>query len=248
MWLTTRNQVMEEEMEIEGNKNDLLCEMLEKEHMTYSVTSDSIIIHTLTDGLMSIEDGIEVDVIASLRDGFITIQLDLIKLNENEQNILDPLLLNWLMKANYITNMCKFGFSSYGLSLSLDFDVRDFKGYVITHGFVALLEAMDIYSDIIYEWFDFVEETLNPNFKKLKKAQAEKYIEYLQKADLQKAQIEGNKETEIRGLIMRIITGFVNITKPMSMNNELIPSILGVPKKSIEPLLITPTKDENQIF
>ena len=238
------------EEEIEDNNNDLLCEILEREHMVYSVTSDLVIIHSKGDDLITaIEDDVEFDLIASLRDGYITTELDLIKLNENEQTTLDSVLLNALMRANYIINTFKFGFSSYGLCLSLDFDTKTFNSDAISSGYIALLDAIQIYSDILSEWFDFVEETLNPNFKRLNKNQAEQYIEYLQKVDLQKAQIEGDKETEIRGLIMRIIKGFAKKLNLVRIDDGLIPSILGVPKKSIEPLLTTLTKDDdNRIF
>ncbi len=232
MWITGGNQPVRRE-----NEKVLLCRLLNEAGLVYSVTPDLILIPFRSDGSEFIEDGAEINLVAFWTDGWITIALNLIELEENEQGALDSAFLAALMKANYMMNICKFGFSSYGLSLLVDFDSRNLQHEEIESGISSLLNGLEVYLSILYEWLNYVRQTLNLNLQGLNEAQVTEHIKYLQEVDLQEAQRRGDKETGIKGLIVRSLTGFAKVAGTVAIGG-IIATGLGIPAEAMMPFLL----------
>ena len=93
----------------------------------YTIYDDHIRIpYTISESGLS-GDGTEVELIATYYRNIITIQMVLAELDEDEQLWLDPMLMHSLLAANFKLDICKFGFSPYGLSLLVDLDARNLQ-------------------------------------------------------------------------------------------------------------------------
>jgi hypothetical protein len=193
--------------------------------------ADGIIIPFSSDGSEMIEDGTEIDLLASYTDGWITIQLNLMELDENEQEVLDPALLTALLRTNYALNICKFGFSPYGLSLLIDYDTRNLQYEEIESGIGSLLYGLDVYVTIVAEWLNYVLQIAELEFQELNEAECRK----LQETNLAEVKNEENQEAGLKTQAIRALTGIMKAGGTAAVFTGL-GTLIGLPVDLMGPI------------
>ncbi|KGK99733.1 hypothetical protein LI82_00495 [Methanococcoides methylutens] len=124
----------------------------------YTIYDDHILIpYTISESDLS-GDGTEVELIATYDRNIITIQMVLAELDEDEQLWLDPMLMHSLLAANFELDICKFGFSPYGLSLLVDLDARNLQCKEVESGIDSIFDGFATYLEILNAWFVYLIE------------------------------------------------------------------------------------------
>lgn len=97
-----------------------------------------------------------VDLIASAGEERISIEMNLLELDEDEQAMLDAALMVGLLTANYDMDYCKFGLAPYGLSLLIDFDAYTLDRDQLQEGIYELFDGFEMYLMLLTEWFHYL--------------------------------------------------------------------------------------------
>ncbi len=194
---------------LKGYEAPLLCRLLEESGLVYEAARDHILIPFSGVGSDIIEDDVEIDLISTWGDDFITIQLVLMELDESEQGALDPALLAALLQANYVMDICKFGFSPYGLSLLVDFDARNLQREEIESGILSILGGLELYVTILTNWLAYIQQTMELDFQDIYEPYWVEYAEEQKIVNLQNA--EGNRDTSLKTQIIRGLVGVAKV-------------------------------------
>lgn len=184
-----------------------LCRLLDEAGLVHIRNPEYLLIPFKVQGIDFIEDGTQVNLIANWENDFVTIQVGLMDLAEDEQNALDPTFLAALLRANYLMNICKFGFSPYGLSLLVDYNVHYLQAEELLLGIQSLLFGVGFYLNILSEWLTYIQQMIELDFEDLNEAYWNEYVREMSQIDLEDVKAEEGQKEGLQAQIIRSLVG-----------------------------------------
>lgn len=135
---------------------NVLYGLLNDLDLFYYPEADHLVIPFVFSGNNLFYDEASVDLIASAGEERISIEMNLIALDEEEQAMLDAALMVGLLTANYDMDYCKFALAPYGLSLLIDFDAYTLDRDQMQEGIYELFDGFDMYLMLLADWFHYL--------------------------------------------------------------------------------------------
>ncbi|MEB3273658.1 MAG: hypothetical protein ACO4AI_01065 [Prochlorothrix sp.] len=127
-----------------------------------------------------LEDGYEVDVLGTWREGLITLSIGLLDLEEDVEESepetedipdLDPNLMGLLLRYNYELDICKYALDeNQSIWLLIDLDTENLQVDTIRSGIQTLFDGFDTYLELLQEWYAGAETQKTVEQRRLAKS------------------------------------------------------------------------------